>query len=143
MRKGPTSGNEEGDHHCRKGRESGHGLLLSPQAFLETVAVSVHLQEMEKHGVTIEAVTEDIDSSDLGKLISYIRGYASKLEAAKIRERTMQGKKEHMKRGSLPQDPARDSTATPGTPERNEGMYLSRKRRWSPHLEVDPNLRTG
>jgi len=59
-------------------------------------------QELEKHGVRLEAVTEDIDNSELGKLISYIRGFASKLEAEKIRERTIRGKKEMAKQGRIP-----------------------------------------
>jgi site-specific DNA recombinase len=62
----------------RLSRDPTHGVIL--------------IQELEKHGVKLEAVTEDIDNSELGKLISYIRGYASKLEAEKIRERTMRGK---------------------------------------------------
>ena len=39
----------------------------------------------------------------MGKLISYIRGFASKLEADKIRERTMRGKLARLKEGKLPQ----------------------------------------
>lgn len=58
--------------------------------------------EFDKSGVTLEAVQEDIDTSDLGKLISYIRGFASKLEAEKIRERTMRGKARRVKEGYLP-----------------------------------------
>jgi site-specific DNA recombinase len=45
--------------------------------------------EMERAGVDLILVTEDLDSSDIGKLVSYIKGYAAKLEAEKIRERTM------------------------------------------------------
>jgi len=56
-------------------------------------------QELEKHSVKLETVTEDVDSSELGKLISYIRGYASKVEAQKIRERTMRGRKARAKEG--------------------------------------------
>jgi hypothetical protein len=48
--------------------------------------------------------TEDIDNSELGKLISYIRGDASKLEAEKIRERTMRGKKARAIEGFLHHD---------------------------------------
>ncbi len=60
------------------------------------------MQEFEKHGVKLEAVTEDVDNSELGKLISYIRGFSSKLEAEKIRERTMRGKKARAKEGRIP-----------------------------------------
>ncbi len=60
----------------RLSRDPTHGVIL--------------IQEMEKHDVTLEAVTEDIDDSELGKLISYIHGFSSKLEAEKIRDRTIQ-----------------------------------------------------
>ncbi|MFC1968550.1 recombinase family protein, partial [Chloroflexota bacterium] len=69
-------------------RDPGHGVILT--------------QELDKYGVQLEAVTEDVDNSELGKLISYIRGYASKLEAEKIRERTIRGKKARAKEGHLP-----------------------------------------
>ncbi len=69
-------------------RDPGHGVIIT--------------QELEKHGVKLEAVTEDIDNTELGKLISYIRGYASKVEAEKIRERTMRGKRQKAKEGVLP-----------------------------------------
>lgn len=73
----------------RLSRDPTHGVILT--------------QELEKHGVKLEAVIEDVDNSELGKLISYIRGFASKLEAEKIRERTMRGKQAHLKEGKLPQ----------------------------------------
>ena len=72
----------------RLSRDPGHGVIIT--------------QELEKHGVKLEAVTEDVDNSELGKLISYIRGYASKVEAEKIRERTMRGKKAKAKQGQIP-----------------------------------------
>ena len=73
----------------RLSRDPTHGVILT--------------QELEKFNVTLEAVTETVDSTELGKLISYIRGFASKLEAEKIRERTMRGKLAHLKNGRLPQ----------------------------------------
>ena len=69
-------------------RDPGHGVIIT--------------QETEKHNVKLEAVTEDIDNTELGKLISYIRGYASKVEAEKIRERTMRGKKQKVREGVIP-----------------------------------------
>ncbi len=72
----------------RFSRDPTHGVILT--------------QELEKHKVTLEAVTETVDSSELGKLISYIRGFASKLEAEKIRERTMRGKKAKAAMGMIP-----------------------------------------
>jgi site-specific DNA recombinase len=59
-------------------------------------------EEMERNGVALILVTEDLDSSDLGLLIAHIRGYAAKLEAEKIKERTMRGKHERIKNGKLP-----------------------------------------
>src|SRR4030065_133870 len=73
----------------RLSRDPGHGVIIT--------------QELEKHGVKLETVTEDVDNSELGKLISYIRGFASKLEAEKIRERTMRGKRAKVKCGEMPQ----------------------------------------
>ena len=72
----------------RLSRDPGHGVILT--------------QELEKHRVVLETVTEDVDNSELGKLISYIRGYASKLEAEKIRERTTRGKRAKVKEGKIP-----------------------------------------
>ena len=72
----------------RLSRDPTHGVILT--------------QEMEKQDVILETVTEDVDNSELGKLISYIRGFASKLEAEKIRERTTRSKAAHVKMGRLP-----------------------------------------
>jgi site-specific DNA recombinase len=69
----------------RLSRDPGHGVIIT--------------QELEKHRVKLETVTEDVDTSELGKLISYIRGYASKVEAEKIRERTMRGRRARAKEG--------------------------------------------
>ncbi len=69
-------------------RDPTHGVIL--------------FQELEKYNVTIEAVSETVDSSEVGKLISYIRGFASKLEAEKIRDRTLRGKAAHVKMGKFP-----------------------------------------
>ena len=72
----------------RLSRDPTHGVILT--------------QELEKHGVKLEAVTEDVDNTELGKLISYIRGFASKLEAEKIRERTMRGRRARADKGKIP-----------------------------------------
>jgi site-specific DNA recombinase len=72
----------------RLSRDPTHGVILT--------------QELEKHSVKLEAVTEDVDNSELGKLIAYIRGYAAKLEAEKIRERTMRGARTRAKQGKIP-----------------------------------------
>jgi len=72
----------------RISRDPVHGVFLT--------------EEFDKLAVRLEAVTETVESSDLGRLISYIRGFASKLEVEKIRERTMRGKMAHLKQGHLP-----------------------------------------
>ena len=59
-------------------------------------------EEMERSGVELILVTEDLDNSDLGLLITHIKGYAAKLEVEKIRERTMNGKRERVRNGKLP-----------------------------------------
>ena len=69
-------------------RDPGHGVIIT--------------QELEKYDVKLEAVTEDVDNTELGKLISYIRGFASKLEAEKIRERTMRGRRARIAKGKIP-----------------------------------------
>ena len=68
-------------------RDPAHGVILT--------------EELDKHGVKLEGVTEDLDNSDLGKLIAYIKGYASKLEAQKIRERTMRGRRARAAAGRI------------------------------------------
>ena len=59
-------------------------------------------QELESLNVSLEAVTEDIENSELGRLINYIKGFASKLEADKIKERTTRGKITNARNGKLP-----------------------------------------
>ena len=71
----------------RLSRDPTHGVILQ--------------EELEKRHVTLEAVTEDVDNSELGKLISYIRGFASKLEAEKIKERTGRGRKAKARQGKV------------------------------------------
>ncbi len=58
-------------------------------------------EELERAGVALIMVTEDVDSSDMGRLITYIKGFAAKLEAEKIRERTIRGKVTRAKGGRL------------------------------------------
>jgi len=72
----------------RLSRDPAHGAML--------------FQQLEEHDVVLEAVTETIENTDMGKLISYIRGFASKVETEKIRERTMRGKIARLKEGKLP-----------------------------------------
>lgn len=73
----------------RLSRDPAHGVIL--------------MQEFDRLSVRLEAVTENIETSEIGRLINYIRGYASKIEAEKIKERTMRGKAAYLKEGKLPQ----------------------------------------
>ncbi len=70
-------------------RDPSHGVIIT--------------QELEKHRVTLEAVIEDVDNSELGKLINYIKGFAAKLDWERRREATMRGKRAKVARGELPQ----------------------------------------
>jgi len=66
----------------------------------------VHLlllvDEFDKAGVKIHFVTEPLDNSLEGQLLGFVRGWASKVEALKIRERTMRGKLSRAKEGKHP-----------------------------------------
>ncbi len=73
----------------RFSRDPVHGVIL--------------MQELEKHGVILEAATETVDNSEVGKLVFYIKGYAAKLDAERRRDATGRGKKALLKEGKLPQ----------------------------------------
>jgi site-specific DNA recombinase len=69
-------------------RNPNHGVILQ--------------EECEKHHVSLEAVSEDIDNSELGNLISYIRGYANKQETEKLKDRARRGKRARARAGRIP-----------------------------------------
>lgn len=73
----------------RLSRDPVHGVIL--------------MQEFEKHGITLEAATETVDNSEVGKLVFYIKGYAAKLDAERRRDATGRGKKAMLKSGKMPQ----------------------------------------
>ncbi len=60
------------------------------------------IRDCERANVELLCVTEPIEHGQVGELLSYIRGWASKLEAEKIKERTMRGIRERVKGGRLP-----------------------------------------
>ena len=72
----------------RLSRNATHGVILR--------------DEFDKHHVLIESITEDIDKTPLGEAITYLRGTFSQIEAEKIRERTMRGKKARAREGRMP-----------------------------------------
>jgi site-specific DNA recombinase len=73
----------------RFSRDPVHGVIL--------------MQELEKHSVLLEAATETVDNSEVGKLVFYIKGYAAKLDAERRRDATGRGKMAMLKNGKLPQ----------------------------------------
>jgi len=73
----------------RFSRDPVHGVIL--------------MQELEKHGVILEAATEIVDNTEAGKLVFYIKGYAAKLDAERRRDATGRGKQALLKEGKLPQ----------------------------------------
>jgi site-specific DNA recombinase len=73
----------------RFSRDPVHGVIL--------------MQELEKHGVSLEAATETVDNSEVGKLVFYIKGYAAKLDAERRRDATGRGKRAMLNSGRLPQ----------------------------------------
>ena len=73
----------------RFSRDPVHGVIL--------------MQELDKHGVLLEAATESVDTSEVGKLVFYIKGYAAKLDAERRRDATGRGKQAMLKSGKLPQ----------------------------------------
>ncbi len=73
----------------RLSRDPVHGVIL--------------MQELEKHQVLLEAASETVDNSEVGKLVFYIKGYAAKLDAERRRDATGRGKKALLKAGKIPQ----------------------------------------
>lgn len=71
----------------RLSRDPTHGVIIQ--------------EELAKHHIELEAVSETVESTELGKLISYIRGFASKLEVEKIKERTGRGKRARAEEGRV------------------------------------------
>ena len=65
----------------------------------DPVHLGVILSEAEHHGVSVEFVTEPLDNTPEGQLIRFVRGYAAKVEAEKIRERSLRGKRAGIQAG--------------------------------------------
>jgi len=59
------------------------------------------VDEWEKQGTKIFFTEEPLDTSEEGKLIAYVRGYASKLEGVRIRDRSRRGLRTRAERGLL------------------------------------------
>ncbi|MFC1969430.1 recombinase family protein [Chloroflexota bacterium] len=72
----------------RLSRNATHGVILR--------------DEFEKHHIILESATEDIEKGPLGEAITYLRGTFSQIEAEKIKERTMRGKRARAREGRIP-----------------------------------------
>jgi len=59
------------------------------------------VDEWEKQGIQIFFAEEPLDTSEEGKLIAYVRGYAGKLEAIRIRDRVRRGLRTRAEKGLI------------------------------------------
>jgi len=59
------------------------------------------VDEWERRDVQLYFAREPLDTSEEGKLIAYVRGYASKLEAVRIRDRSRRGLRARAERGLI------------------------------------------
>src|SRR5258708_13103188 len=75
----------------------------------------VHLaliaEECQKCDVELVFVTEPLDSSPEGQLLTFVRGWAAQLEREKIKDRTIRAKAPRIPPARLPQRTARTATA--------------------------------
>jgi len=72
----------------RLSRDPVHGVIIT--------------EEFEKHHVGLEAVTESVDNTEVGKLITYIKGFSAKLEVERLRDRMGRGFKARVFDKKLP-----------------------------------------
>ncbi len=59
------------------------------------------IRDCQRAKVELLCVTEPIEDGQVGELLSYVRGWASKLEAEKIKERTSRGRRARIASGKL------------------------------------------
>lgn len=71
----------------------------------DPVHLGVVLSEADHADVEVAFVSEPLDDSPEGQLIRFIRGYAAKVEHAKIKERTMRGRLARVQSGRPPVGP--------------------------------------
>lgn len=60
-------------------------------------------REVKTNGCKLIFVKEQWDDTLNGKVVAFMWGWASELEASQMKERTMRGKKEYLKQGKIPQ----------------------------------------
>ncbi|MBE9513396.1 MAG: recombinase family protein [Chloroflexi bacterium] len=59
------------------------------------------IRDCQRANAELLCVTESIEGGQVGELLSYVRGWASKLEAEKIKERTSRGRRARIASGKL------------------------------------------
>ena len=72
----------------RLSRNPNHGVIIQ--------------NDFEKHRVALEAVAETVDGSRVGKLMTYIRQWASEQEIEDFKDRSRRGKKTRASQGRIP-----------------------------------------
>lgn len=76
------------------------------------------VEEFERAGVRLEFLTTPSEETPEGRLLLQVKGVVAEYERAKIRERTLRGKREKARRGLIPAGPIpygyRQDSAVPG-----------------------------
>src|SRR5262249_50082556 len=65
----------------------------------EPVHLGVILSEAAHYGVDVHFITEPLDDSPEGQLITYVRGFAGRVERGRFRERSLRGRPHKRARG--------------------------------------------
>src|SRR5437763_16324120 len=63
--------------------------------------VAILLEEMDHHGITLHSVKEVIDDTPMGKFARMVLAFVAEMEREKIMDRTMTGRVNAVKAGSL------------------------------------------
>ena len=85
----------------RSGSVSGFFAHSVDRLSREPVHLMILCEEFQRNGVQLVFTTESLDETPEGKLVSYVRGYAAKIEREKIRERVARGTKKIVESGQL------------------------------------------
>jgi site-specific DNA recombinase len=67
----------------------------------DPIHIALIAEECERVGCDLICVAEPLDSSDEGELVRYVKGYAGKIERARIRERHLRGKHQRAVSGKI------------------------------------------
>lgn len=67
----------------------------------DPIHLAILAEECERAGVALHFVSETFDDSDEAALIRYVKGYSSKKEREKIRERSLRGKHQRVLMGKI------------------------------------------